>query len=116
MGVKEAVRQAWRPQTSVDILPTLSGVSLFKGVRADAVQMTVTARGIVERDVVRDLVHRQRPRLVDLLLDAFLLQATGERLDDRIVPAVGLAAHAWFEAVRSAEAAPSITPELRALI
>jgi hypothetical protein len=51
-----------------------------------------------------------------VFLDPFFFQATEEGLDDRIVPAVALAAHAWLKVVGPAESPPCIASELRALV
>ena len=84
---------------------------------ADAAQMAVATRSIVESvNVVGDIGLCQFSVPVDLLLDSLFLQAAEEGLDDGIVPAVAFAAHARLEAVRPAESAPGVAPELGALI
>ena len=51
----------------------------FKLLRAHAAQVTVATRAIVEADdVVGDIIRRDLPVSVDLLLDALLLQAAEE--------------------------------------
>ena len=51
--------------------------------------MLMPTFSIVERiDVIGDVFNRQLAILVDLLLDAFLLQAAEEGLGNRAVPAV----------------------------
>ena len=74
----------WRSQDSVDsLLPRL--VSCLELPRTDAGKIAMAARAIVERiDVVGHIGHRQRSTLIDRLLDAFLLQASKERLGDGI--------------------------------
>ena len=59
-----------------------------------AAQMAMATRAIVEAvDVVGQVSDRELSVLVDLLLDAFLLQAAEEGFGDGVVPAIALAAH-----------------------
>src|SRR5437868_5622483 len=77
----------------------------------------MAARSIVEAvDVVGDVVHSQRAVLVDVLFHPLLLQATEERLRDRVVPAVAPPAHARLELIGTAEAAPGVAAVLCSLI
>src|SRR6185295_10464199 len=79
--------------------------------------MTVAADPIVEAiDVVGYIVQGELSVLVDLLLDAFLLQTAEEGLRDGIVPAVAFPAHARLQVIGVTEAGPSVTPVLRTLI
>ena len=92
-------------------------VSRFELLGTHAAEMTVAAGSIVERiDVVGHVGQRERSVLVDLFLDAFLLQAAEEGLGDGVVPAVALAAHARLEVIGATEAPPRIAAELRALV
>jgi hypothetical protein len=105
----------WTSQDSVDTFPTASGD--FKLLGTYSAQVAVATGSIVERfDVVGDLREGQLPILVDLLLDAFLLQAAEERFRNRVVPAVSATAHARPQSIGSAEALPIVTSVLRALV
>ena len=55
-------------------------------------------------DVIEDISSGNIACFVDTFFDAFFLQATKERFDDGIVPAVTASTHAGFELVLSAEA------------
>ena len=76
-----------------------------------ASKIPVTSRPIVERlDVVGNVGGCQISALVDSLLDAFLLQATEERLGNGVVPTITSSAHARFEPVGTAERRQSLLP------
>lgn len=106
----------WSPQDLVETLPARL-VSRFELLWTQAAEMIVTTRSIVEViDVLGHVGDRQVAVLVNRLLDSLFLQAAEEGLDDGIVPAVAFAAHARLEAVRPAESAPGVAPELGALI
>jgi hypothetical protein len=67
----------WTSQDSVDTSASSSGS--FKFLRTHAAQMTMAARWIVERfNVVRYFGLRKLASSVDLLFDAFLLEAAKE--------------------------------------
>jgi hypothetical protein len=79
--------------------------------------MAMTTSAIVKHlDVLPYVLRRQVAVLVNVFLDAFLLQAAEERFDHCIVPAVALAPHAGLEVMRPAEAAPRVAAVLRTLI
>ena len=109
-------RHAWSSQDSVETRSRLC-VSSLELLGAEAAQVAVAARSIVEGiKVVCHVCDRQVPTLVDLLLDAFLLQAAEERLGDGVVPAVAFPTHARLEVVGPAEAPPRVAAVLRPLI
>ena len=99
-------RISWtRPLT-----PLRSGLKLF---RTDAPEMSVTTCRIIKRlNVVGNVSRCQISVLVDLFLDAFLLQAAEERFGNGVVPTVASSTHARFEPVGTAEATPIITTVL----
>lgn len=72
---------------------------------------------IVERfDVIRDIICLQIAVLVDVFLDAFLLEATQEGLSNRAIPAVSAPAHAGLQVDVEAESSPVIATVLATLI
>ena len=89
----------------------------FKLIRTGSAKVAVPMLGIVEPiDVVRDIQSCYVPGGVNALPYSFLLEAAEERLDDGIVPAVSLAAHARLQVVGLAEPPPGVTAVLGALI
>lgn len=85
--------------------------------RADAAQMAVSARSIVEHfDVVEDIRFGQITCFVDSLFDPFFLQAVEERFGDRVIPTVPAPTHARLQMMFAAEAQPLIAAVLRSLV
>jgi len=78
-------------------------MSRFEFVRTDAAQEAVSSRAIVKG-------------LVNVFLDAFLLQGAEEELRHGIVPAIAFSTHARLEVIRSTKSPPGVTPILRPLI
>ena len=92
-------------------------MSRFKLLGTEPPEMAVTSRSIVEGiDVVSQVGNGELSVLVDLLLDAFLLQTAEEGLGDGVVPAIALPAHTRVEMIRTAESAPRVAAELGSLI
>jgi hypothetical protein len=78
----------WSSQDLVETLPA-GFMSRFELLGTQPSEMAVTSRSIVERiDVVSHIGNGELSVLVDLLLDAFLLQTAEKGLGDGIVPAM----------------------------
>ena len=89
----------------------------FKLIRTGSGKVAVPSLWVVEPiDVIRDIQSCCVPCGVNALPYSLLLEAAEEGLDDGIVPAVALAAHAWLQLVSLAEPPPGVTAVVSALI
>ena len=94
------VQLVWSSQDLVE-MPPARFVGRFELLRAEAAEVAVTSRSIVEGiDVISHLGDREISVLVDLLLDSLLLEAAEEELCDRVVPTIAFSAHARFASRR----------------
>lgn len=75
-------------------------LSRFRLFRADDAKVAAPSGAVFEGI---DVVGNVRYRIIAARIHTFLVQATEERLDESVVPADALSAHAWLEVIGAAE-------------